>query len=374
MKKIKVLYLTNLPSPYMISYFNLLGQSVDLTVVFEQKSSNLQRTRWNNFEFNHFTGYLLNGMSLKKYGALSINIIKYININYDFIFVTNPLTPSGIISIIYMKIRKINYIIESEGGFPGSGKGVKELFKKFVLSKAYYYFSGNDTGDDYFFLYGATKNKIIRYPFSSVYESNIIKNLISSDQKKVNRLEHNLQGERTAVGIGRLVKSKNWEWLINEWKSIKSQYHLYIIGEGPLKDHLINIITSSETKNIHLLDYIEHKKLLEFIDYFDILVHPTLSDVWGLTINEGMARGLPVVSSPNCLASLEMIEDGLNGFICETNSSFLKRVEYLLDNNNRLSNTISNNNINKVKYYTINQMVKVHTLFMQDHKNSINTD
>lgn len=353
----------------MVNYLNHLGLFVDLHVVFEQKNSELQKTRWNNFDFGNFTGHVLNGIPISKYGALSIRIITFIKRDFDFIFVTNPLTPSGIISILYMKLKKYDYVIESEGGFPGSGKGVKEIVKKIIFSKAHYYFSGNGTGDEYLQLYGSEKNKIHRYPFSSVFESDIIEDLLSKEQKKIYRIQNNIEGERAAVGIGRLVESKNWEWLIDAWTSMKPEHHLYIIGEGPLKETLTKKIVSLEIKNVHITDYINHKDLLNLMTYFDLLVHPTLSDVWGLTINEGMARGLPIVSTPKCLAALEMIDEGLNGFLSNPNESFINKVNLILSDDD-LSNKISNNNKEKIRKYTIEQMVKSHLEFFKLETNS----
>ena len=40
----KVLFYTNLPSPYRVDFFNLLGKSVELTVVFTERRS--QNVGW----------------------------------------------------------------------------------------------------------------------------------------------------------------------------------------------------------------------------------------------------------------------------------------------------------------------------------------
>jgi glycosyltransferase involved in cell wall biosynthesis len=349
----------------MVDYFNLLGQSVELTVVFEQKNSDLQKTRWNKFDFKFFTGHLLNGISLNRYGAFSSSVVKYIKREYDFVFVTNPLTPTGILAIMYMRFKKYKYVIESEGGFPGSGSGIKELIKRTIISNAFYYFSGNSTSDEYFKLYGADKNRLYRYPFSSVFEKDIIIKLLTYKEKQAYRVNHNIYGEKAIVGIGRFIESKNWEWLIDEWKRMKSSYHLYIIGEGKLKAKLLNKINLQEINNIHILDYIEHSRLLELITYFDLLVHPTLSDVWGLTINEGMARGLPIVSSNYCLAALEMIDNGVNGYVCELDRYFIKNIEEILSNE-KLAEKISMNNLVKISDYTIEQMVTSHLRFFEN--------
>ena len=38
-KKIKVLFLTNIPSPYRNDFFNELGKKCDLTVLYEKKTA-----------------------------------------------------------------------------------------------------------------------------------------------------------------------------------------------------------------------------------------------------------------------------------------------------------------------------------------------
>ena len=35
----KILYLTNVPSPYMVNYFNELGKFCELTVLFDKSTS-----------------------------------------------------------------------------------------------------------------------------------------------------------------------------------------------------------------------------------------------------------------------------------------------------------------------------------------------
>jgi len=360
----KVLYLTTQTSPYMIDYFNLLGQSVNLHVVFEQKNSKLQKTRWNKYEFSHFDGQLLNGISLGRYGGLTLKILKYIKKDFDYIFVTNPLTPSGMLSVVFMKMMRIDYIIESEGGFPGKGKGIKEIIKKLILSNALYYFSGNEIGDKYLILYGAQNDRIIRFPFSSVFEKDILKTNITLEQKKSFRSKFNIEGTKVAVGIGRLELDKNWEWLINEWENVNQEFHLYIIGEGSLERRLKNLSENSKNKNVHILNYMKHKELLIFISYFDILVHPTLSDVWGLTINEGMARGLPVVTTTKCLGGVEMIENNINGYVCDTTDDFLEKVNYILQEDG-IAISFSLNNIKKIKSYTIEKTVRAHLDFIE---------
>ena len=45
----KILWLTNIPSPYRVKFFNELGTKCDLTVVFEKRSSSERDESWKKF-------------------------------------------------------------------------------------------------------------------------------------------------------------------------------------------------------------------------------------------------------------------------------------------------------------------------------------
>ena len=44
----KVLFVTNLPSPYRVDFFNELGKKVDLTVCYERRNSSERDEKWVN--------------------------------------------------------------------------------------------------------------------------------------------------------------------------------------------------------------------------------------------------------------------------------------------------------------------------------------
>lgn len=361
--KHKVLFLTNQTSPYMVSFFNELGKFVNLKVVFEQKSSNV--LSWNKFSFNSFEGKLLDGIQFSKYGTFAPKIIFQLKKNYDFIIVTNPTSPTGILAILFMKIFFINYIIESEGGYPGSGFNLKEIIKKKIFTNAHSYLSGNSVGDQYLIKYGASKDKIFRYPFSSIHQKEILKKKTTKIKKINLRKDLLLNGEFLVLAVGRYSVEKNYKWLIAEWHKMPENVHLYIVGEGDEKKSLENEIWQKSLKNVHLIGYMDHVLLLNYMEAFDIFVHPTIYDVWGLVINEAMARGLPIISSEYCLSAKELIEDGINGYITKLDNSFIHKITHLLKSP-RLMDLMSSNNLEKIQFYTIESMVNYHLFFFNE--------
>lgn len=50
----KILWLTNIPSPYRVKFFNELGTKCDLTVVFEKRSSSERDESWKKFKTDNF--------------------------------------------------------------------------------------------------------------------------------------------------------------------------------------------------------------------------------------------------------------------------------------------------------------------------------
>jgi glycosyltransferase involved in cell wall biosynthesis len=66
-------------------------------------------------------------------------------------------------------------------------------------------------------------------------------------------------------------------------------------------------------KNVH-----ELPQLYAFAGCF---VLPSLSEPWGLVVNEAMASGLPVIVSSRCGCVDDLVDDGSNGFIVESGSA-----------------------------------------------------
>ena len=80
-----------------------------------------------------------------------------------------------------------------------------------------------------------------------------------------------------------------------------------------------NPATSSEftlkLNNVKLVEFIQPKKLAFEYCKHDIFIMPTLSDPWGLVVNEAMAAGLPVICSNKAGCSADLVINGWNGYV-----------------------------------------------------------
>lgn len=360
-KKLNVLYLCNIPSPYMVDYLNELGKLCELTAVFERDNSIERGKHWNDFRFVNFKGIILNGIKIGADQSFSPQIIRHFrNLNYDYIVVSNPLTFTGMIAIIFFKMFNIDFIIESEGSFPKNGKGIKELIKKYFISSASYYFSTTKIANDYLKMYGANENRIFKYPYTSLNQNEILAKPLNINEKNLIRKKLKLPSGKIVVAVGRFIPLKNFHILIEMWDHFNPDVSLFLIGEGSEKKRFEELIKRNINKNVYIVDFLKKDKLLEFLKACDLFVHPTTSDVWGLVINEAMACGLPVITTNMCIAGTELVND-TNGRLVEVNNvlEIEKAIQSLIyDNEYLLECAISS--IEKIQKYSIEEMAKVH--------------
>lgn len=356
----KILWLTNIPSPYRVKFFNELGKYCDLTVVFEKKYSSERDESWKKFDVNSFTAVFLKGKSIGVAEAFCPSVVRQLKRGYDHIVVTNYSDPTGILAIIWMKLFGVPYEIEGDGAFPGSSSGIKAAIKRFLLKDAKVCFSSAKLHDQYYYSYGVLEKNIIRYPFSSILEKDIIKTNITIEQKRDLKKQLNMQEENIILAVGQFIPRKGYDILLRAFKNLPVTYGLYIVG-GKAPEEYYSIIKETNLTNIHFMEFMDSTDLKKYYQASDLFVHPTREDIWGLVVNEAMANGLPVITTDKCIAGLELIKQGENGYVVPTeNATVLSRSIDKILSNIQLKNDMAKKSLETVSWYTIENMAKVH--------------
>lgn len=364
----KVLYMVNVPAPYMVNYFNELGKYCDLTVIFEKSTSTERDKSWNQYVFKNFKGIILKGISTSVDMAFCPQIIKYLKKNeYDYIFSSAMATPTGIIAIEYMKLKRIPFYLESEGGFAKDGKGLKEHLKKFVMSGATGYFSTTAIGDDYFVAYGADKKKIYKYPFTSLYEKDILRGPVDKTEKCKLRVELGVKEKKMIISVGQFIHRKGFDILIKAAQEISEDVGIYIVGGEPTEEY-IRLKNDCNVTNIHFVGFKSKVSLEKYYKASDLFVLPTREDIWGLVVNEAMAYGLPVITTDRCIAGMELVDDK-NGRIIPANSvEAIKDAINAMMNDEQKLKEMGKESIKRIQWYTFESMARVHMEFFEGEK------
>lgn len=138
---------------------------------------------------------------------------------------------------------------------------------------------------------------------------------------------------------GKLELKKNCAFLIDVFKNIETtNAHLIIVGNGDQKSKLE--LTATDRKNIHFLDFQNQQMMPVIYQLADIFVLPSRGpgETWGLSINEAMASAKAVLVSDACGAAIDLVQNGINGFVFHTDNKndLTEKMNKLLENDTDL--------------------------------------
>ena len=299
----------------------------------------------------------MKGIKVGASTALCPEVTMYLNKSFDKIIVHNFSTPTGILAINYLKIHSIGYYIESDGGFIKTEHRWKRIFKSILLNGAIKYFSTAEANDDYFISYNIPQNRIVRYPFTSIYNQDVLSSVLSVEEKRNIKNQLGITEKTVVLAVGRIIPIKGYDILIEASKLLSKDVGIYIVG-GKAPQEYVTEIEQHKLFNIHFVDFQLKGVLSQYYMAADMFVHPTRSDVWGLVINEAMAKGLPIVTTNKCVAGLELVKDGINGHIVPANDkeALAKAIQDTLCD----AQNMSVKSLKIIKNYTIEKMARIH--------------
>jgi len=110
-------------------------------------------------------------------------------------------------------------------------------------------------------------------------------------------------GERSTLGrfalfVGSLSDAKGVWALLHAWQTNRLSIPLRIVGDGPLKEELVNFAQRNQLVNVSFTGQLPHSRVLNLMKKARCLIFPSeWYEPFGLTLLEAFACGLPVISS-----------------------------------------------------------------------------
>ena len=360
----KVLWLTFIPSPYRLSFFEELGKQCELTVLFERASSKNRKGNWNDFSFRGYDAKILPGITIGGYDRLCLGVGKYLTKKYDHIVISNPTSPTGILAAALLRLKGIPYIVESDGAFPtGRTGGLRQWLKRFVMKPAQYCFSTAKMHDAYYAECGVTGAQLRRYPFTSLAKENILHDIPSEEEKQQLRTALALPEGKLVLSVGRFTHENGYGKGFDVLMQIGEQnpeITICIVGDEPTEEFL-RWKQQKNLENVHFVGFKQKEELGKYYRCADAFALATRGDTWGLVINEAMAYGLPVITTDRCVAGLELVADGENGYIVPVGDAgqTAHRIQEVLNDSERCRD-MGRNSLGKIRAYTFEEMAASH--------------
>ena len=326
----KVLIVFNHPAPYKVRLFNELSKTFDLHVIFERKSAS-DRSKGFYFEEKYnFTTHKIHGIKVGHEGFISSGIKKHLQYNeYDLIIMNGYSHYAEMKAINWMKKWHAPYVLYINGGTIKKESSLKRKIKHHFITRANAYFSPDEESNKYLVYYGANPKVIYNYPYSTIYEREIVSVKPNKDEL---RKELGIKFDKVFVSSGQLIARKNYISLVKEWKKFPGNYGLFLIGDGKQRKEIEKLIKTENINNVVLTGFLAREKMFKYFQASDAFLFPSKEDIYGHVINEALSQGIPVISTSKVNSAVKLIENWKNGFLLDslTGSELEKAVNDVL--------------------------------------------
>jgi len=309
-KRLNALVIAEIPAPYRVDVFLEMSKWATMDVYF---SSCKDQSRSPDYfvKSDSLTFEVLDNEASKKRFR---NALKHLDA-YDFVMAYHPTCKPALIAETLCRMKGIPYYVNIDGAFINPNF-IRDCIKRFVYRGAAGCFSGGDSATQYFLHYGVKKERIFEYGFTVLHGEDIEPAPVTQERKRQIREALGLPEKKTVLSIGQFIPRKGFDILLKAWKEAAVDgAQLILIGGGPERADYERFIRENDQKDIILIDFLPKEKIKEYYLAADLFVLPTREDIWGLVVNEAMANGLPVITTDMCNAGVQLIENGINGYI-----------------------------------------------------------
>ena len=355
-----VLFLTNYPSPYRVHFFDELGKYMDVTVLYSDRVEDMKHRNADWFEEGEHGFRAVRLTPKVRIGRryLCFDVLPWLKKQYDAIVVCGYSSPTAVLAMAYLRLCRIPFYMEVDGGLVRQDGKLKHFVKKSLVCMANRWLSTGVHTTGYLVHYGAREEKITHYPFSSLYERDILEVPVSRQEKEVLRRELDIPEKQMILAIGQMIHRKGFDVLLKAAKDLDPETGIYFVG-GEAKEEYWKLREELGLKNVHFLGFQKKERLAQYYKAADVFVLPTREDIWGLVINEALAYGLPTITTDRCVAGLELIENGINGYVVpvEDADALAEKIQAVLASDLEQMGKAA---LEKVRPYTLENMARTH--------------
>ncbi len=365
----RVFYLTNIPAPYRVKFWNQLGKQCELTVVLEKQNESNRAWEITGVGEN-FKAYFLPGITVATEFHFNPSIIRHLkDFQYDVYVISGYASPTEMMAINYLTKHNIPYIFSADGGFPGHKKySIKSQIRQTYISSATKYMSSGSMCDEYLIESGARLEDIYRYNFTSIVAKDLREPPVITQGRREAILKRYGLKDKIVISVGQFIHRKGFDLLLDMWGHVQApDASLLIVGGGPKRKQYEKYIKENNIQNVVLVDFIPSAKLYELMRLSRLFVFPSRYDIWGMVIGEAMACGLPVLSSSNVAAAHDLIVHGENGYVeaLDRPIRWARRMEEFLEDEEKYR-VFSQKAKDTMVHYTIEGMVDSYMFAFKD--------
>lgn len=334
--KTKLALLTNIISPYRLPLFSVLADQFDLLLLHGGREAN--RDSWSGLEESLPNARVVRAWGCQIRHAKKVNgevfDEKFIHLTPGVIWHLLRFRPDAIISnemgfrstlaLAYGTVFRRPVWISSEGTLHSERNidPLRKMLRKAFTVWADRWITWGRTSTEYLISLGVKRDRIVQ-----------LQNAVDEKRFKVDgEPAWVIQPRPVVLYVGQFIERKGVRLLLDAAAHLQQngcEFSLLLVGSGREKQALEQRAKILGLKNVHFCSSQTPEKMPSVYRSADVLVFPTLEDVWGLVANEAILSGIPVLCSKyaGCAAELFPPE---NIFSPENPAEFVERLRYAI--------------------------------------------
>lgn len=238
------------------------------------------------------------------------------------------------------------------------------IFLRWIYRKVDYVLSPGTASDQYFLKSGLLQNQIIRAKHA--IDNERFMNISKIEQEQLYNLSSSLfirPNEIIFLFAGKFIDKKNPLLLIDAFAQLKRQednVRLLLVGNGSLENTIkerISKLPLNIASSILVLPFQDQQQMKLLYRVASVFILPSKSETWGLSVNEALASGTPVIVSDKCGSSRDLVQNEMNGlfFKSENKQDLLEKMKMMCTDDFR--EYLSGNTRNTLKSYTYHSFI-----------------
>lgn len=312
-RETRLALLTNFVAPYRLPLFSYLADQFDLLVLHGGKEAN--RDSWSNLEEPLSNAKVVRAWGWQMRHAKKVNgevfDQKFIHITPGLVWHLLLFRPDAILSgemgfrsvvaLAYGALFRKPVWIWWEGTLRSERKVdlLRRVIRKAFVLCANHWISFGETSTEHLLSLGVRRDRILQ-----------LQNAVDEERFRAPvEPAWTIEPRPVVLYVGQLIERKGVKLLLDAAATVQQngvEFSLLLVGSGRDKETLQHRANALNLKNVHFLTAQPAERMPAVYRSADLMVLPTLEDVWGLVANEAILSGIPILCSKyaGCAAEL----------------------------------------------------------------------
>ena len=317
----KLAVVTNILAPYRVPLFEAIARRVDDFTVFLMAKQEENR-QWDIGPVS-FRTEVLNGFHLRPPSAevslhWNYGVVPALQRANPDIVMSGGFAPANIEAYLYCKLFGKAYVGWGEFTLRDGAQSsaIRRVLRRWMTRGSAGSIASSTEANEAFLHYGAARRSVL----TSLMPIDVERFHQDARAFRATHAYAELRRRFSSpiiVSVGRLTDRKGFRDLISIYERVvaeQPQASLVLVGDGQDRPAYEAIALERELRHVHFVGFVKQEILPRYLALADVFVFPTLSDTYGAVLAEAMAVELPVVSSIFAAATVDLVQEGVNGY------------------------------------------------------------